>query len=124
VVWDPPKKPVNVTRMIIYSLIPILSIYAGWRIQKFWLLFIVNFVIGIITGYTIGWYGFIISIPVSVFLVWHYAKEYNEKVGTVHSLHNPMSHMWCQNCDKRYPLSVTQCSICAGPLILREYHEG
>lgn len=53
-VWDPPNKPVNVTRIIIYSLIPILSIYAGWRIQKFWLLFIVNFVVGTVTAYLIG----------------------------------------------------------------------
>jgi len=30
-VWDPPKQKVNVTRMIIYSFIPILSIYPEWR---------------------------------------------------------------------------------------------
>ena len=77
--------------MMIYPLIPILSIYAGWRIQKFWLLFIVNFV-GIVTGF-IGAaaeeagtpsggiiLGLAISIPVSLFLVRKFAVEYNEKI--------------------------------------------
>lgn len=85
-VWDPPKQTVNVTRMIIYSLIPILSIYAGWRIQKFWLLFIINFLVGFGVNFAIGYplgnpfIGLIISIPISIFVVWHYAKAYNEKI--------------------------------------------
>jgi hypothetical protein len=85
-VWNPPKQPVNVTRMVIYSLIPILSIYAGWRIQKFWMLVIINFLIGfgvnIAVGYPLGnpYIGSIISIPISIFVVWHYAKAYNVKI--------------------------------------------
>ena len=91
-VWDLPKKQVNVTRMMIYSLIPILSIYAGWRIQKFWLLFIVNFIVGVATGflgaslekagtpYAGIILGLAISIPVSLFLVRKFAIEYNEKI--------------------------------------------
>ena len=92
-VWDPPKKPVNVTRMMIYSLIPILSIYAGWRIQKFWLLFIVNFIIGVATGFISNalekagdlYAGIIlslaVSISVSLFLVRKFSIEYNERIG-------------------------------------------
>lgn len=94
-VWDPPNKPVNVTRMIIYSLIPILSIYAGWRIQKFWLLFIVNFVVGTVTAYLVGWYGIFVSVPISVFLVWHYANKYNERFAATsppsECLNNPIA---------------------------------
>jgi len=88
-VWDPPKQKVDVTRMIIYSFIPILSIYAGWRIQKFWLLVVINFVFGL--GISIPMqllfpfpFGLVLSlgieILVSVFVVKHFAEEYNEKV--------------------------------------------
>jgi len=92
-VWDPPKKPVNVTRMIIYSFIPILSIYAGWRIQKFWVLLGINIVIGFGVGMVAEaaaaaantpYLGIVISlaiqIPVSVFIVRHFARKYNEKI--------------------------------------------
>ena len=88
-VWDPPKQKVDVTRMIIYSFIPILSIYAGWRIQKFWLLVVINFVLGL--GISVPMqllfpfpFGLVLSlgieILVSVFVVKHFAEEYNEKV--------------------------------------------
>jgi hypothetical protein len=91
-VWDPPKQQVNVTRMMIYSLIPILSIYAGWRIQRFWLLFIVNFVVGVLTGFVgaaleasgMRYVGIIlglaIGIPISLLLVRKFAIEYNERI--------------------------------------------
>ena len=88
-VLDPPKQKVDVTRMIIYSFIPILSIYAGWRIQKFWLLVVINFVFGL--GISVPMqllfpfpFGLVLSlgieILVSVFVVKHFAEEYNEKV--------------------------------------------
>ena len=88
-VWDPPKQKVDVTRMIIYSFIPILSIYAGWRIQKFWLLVVINFVFGL--GISVPMqllfpfpFGLVLSlgieILISVFVVKHFAEEYNEKV--------------------------------------------
>jgi len=88
-VWDPPKEPVNVTRMIIYSFIPILAIYAGWRIQKFWLLVGIFFVIGLVFGATIEIilpypYSIILSIATSiliqVYIVRHFAIKYNEKI--------------------------------------------
>lgn len=91
-VWDPPKQQVNVRRMIIYSFIPILSIYAGWRIQKFWLLFIINFILGVSVGfltrplqeasppYAGVLVGLAVQIPVSIFLVRKFAMEYNEKI--------------------------------------------
>jgi hypothetical protein len=89
-VWDPPKQQVNVTRMIIYSFIPILSIYAGWRIQKFWVLLVINiaigFGLGVIFGFTLGpaggWVSWIVSIPISIFVVRHYARKYNEKIAS------------------------------------------
>ena len=92
-VLDPPRQPVNVNRMIIYSFIPILGAYAAWRIQKFWLLLIINFGIGIpiqfvtdaiieasdnpILGLGIA---LAISIPLSVLIVRHFAREYNNKI--------------------------------------------
>ena len=79
-VLDPPKKPVNVTLMIIFSFIPILSIYAGWRIQKFWLLLVINFGVGLVTGYFLGWWGIFVQVPIAVFVVRHYARAYNAKV--------------------------------------------
>ena len=91
-VWDPPKQQVNVTRMIIYSFIPILSIYAGWRIQKFWLLVVINFVLGLGISIPIQMifpfpYGImsnlVIEIVVSVFVVKHFAEKYNEKINNV-----------------------------------------
>jgi len=95
-VWDPPKQKVNVTRMIIYILIPILSIYAAWRIQKFWLILLIS--IAISTGisvatmpallipdetisgivFSIASYGS--SIVANILLVRYFARKYNEKI--------------------------------------------
>lgn len=92
-VFDPPKQQVNVTRMIIYSFIPILSIYAGWRIQKFWVLLGINIVVGIGVSAVAEaaefaantpYLGLVISlaiqIPLSVYIVRHFARKYNEKI--------------------------------------------
>ena len=96
-VWDPKKEQVNVTRMMIYSLIPIVSNYAMWRIQKFWkiTLILIPFAIAdrlLTSAITqnpsseIGPLDFIslgflaISIIVTVLLVKHYAQKYNEKI--------------------------------------------
>jgi len=90
-VWDPPKQKVNVTRMIIYSFIPILGIYAAWRIQKFWLLVLLGLVVGIglsITlapisltfpelSYVISMIG---SIVINILIVKYFAEKYNEKI--------------------------------------------
>jgi len=92
---EPPKQQVNVTRMIIYSFIPILSIYAGWRIQKFWLLVVINFAIGLGVATPIQMifpfpYGIIISlliqIALSVYLVKYFAEKYNEKIEKIHEM--------------------------------------
>ena len=90
-VWDPPKQKVNVTRMIIYSFIPILGIYAAWRIQKFWLIVILDLVIGFglsITltpisltfpelSYVISVIG---SLIINILIVKYFAEKYNEKI--------------------------------------------
>ena len=87
----PPKQEVNVTRMIIYSFIPILSIYAGWRIEKFWILVGINFAVGFALGIPLGMtlpepYGSIVSVPlsiiISIYVVRHFARKYNEKIKT------------------------------------------
>ena len=96
-VWDPKKEQVNVTRMMIYSLIPIVSIYAMWRIQKFWKITLILIPFGIadrlltsvitqnpsseIGPLDLISLGFLaISITVTVLLVKHYAQKYNEKI--------------------------------------------
>jgi hypothetical protein len=96
-VFDPKPEQVSVKRLMIYSLIPIVSIYAMWRIQKFWkiTLILIPFAIvdRLLTSVTmqnpsseIGPLDFIslfflgISIIVTVLLVKHYAQKYNEKI--------------------------------------------
>lgn len=70
--------------MMLYSLIPILSVYAGWRIRKFWVLLGINLVIGWGVGIPLGMvlpypYGTIASIaievPISLLIVRHFAKK-------------------------------------------------
>jgi hypothetical protein len=39
------------------------------------------------------------------------------------SYHDPMSHMYCEKCDRRYPMSFTNCTICNGKLVANEYIE-
>lgn len=74
---------------MLYSLVPILSIYAGWRIEKFWLLLLINFIIGIPIGIVFsvtktGWAGWIVGVGVqvaiSLFLVRYFAIRYNEEL--------------------------------------------
>jgi len=99
-VWDPKQETVDVKRMIIYSFVPILSVYALWRIQKFWLISLISIpisfgmqllmgvatipsqnqpIIGILLFLmTLGLY-----IAVCVLLVRHYAQKYNEKIENV-----------------------------------------
>jgi len=88
-VWDPPKQKVNVTRMIIYSFIPILGIYAAWRIQKFWLLVILGLLISVGLGITLTplsltspELSYVItvigSIITHILIVKYFAEKYNE----------------------------------------------
>ncbi len=39
------------------------------------------------------------------------------------SYRDPMSHMYCEKCDRRYPTSFTNCTICNGKLVAHEYVE-
>lgn len=90
-VWDPPKQKVNVTRMIIYSFIPILGIYAAWRIQKFWLLVILGLVVSVGLGITLTplslaspELSYVISvigsIIINILIVKYFAEKYNETI--------------------------------------------
>ena len=90
-VWDPPKQKVNVTRMIIFSFIPILGIYAAWRIQKFWLLVILGLVVSVGLGITLAplslaspelsyVFSVIGSIIINILIVKYFAEKYNETI--------------------------------------------
>jgi len=90
-VWDPPKQKVNVTRMIIYSFIPILAIYAGWRIRKFWVIGAIQLLVGYglslpLEVFVPDPFGYIFSISISiattVYFVKHFARKYNEKINS------------------------------------------
>jgi len=91
-VLDPPRKKVDVFVMIIFSFIPILGIYAAWRIQKFWMLLLLELGISIIFGIAIiplAFFmpelamimGVVVGIGANVLLVKYYAEKYNEKIG-------------------------------------------
>tara|TARA_Y100001936_G_C15565386_1_gene404367 strand:- start:58 stop:363 length:306 start_codon:yes stop_codon:yes gene_type:complete len=95
-VWDPKPETVNVNRMMIYSLVPILSAYALWRIQKFWLISLISIPISLGVEFLMTAliyveptppFGAILSfmalglyIATCVLLVKHYAQKYNEKI--------------------------------------------
>ena len=88
-VWDPPRQEVNVSRMMIYSIFPFIAIYAGWRIQKFWVIGAIQLLVifGLLLPLDIFLFpqmGSLISLPLSIILsiciVRHYAIKYNEKI--------------------------------------------
>ena len=95
-VWDPKPENVNVKRMMIYSLVPILSIYALWRIQKFWLITLISIPISLGTEALMTALIYVEPTPTSgallslmilgsyiaicLLLVMHYAEKYNEKI--------------------------------------------
>lgn len=97
--WDPPKQSVDIRTMMTYSVIPVLDVYALWRIQKFWaaigISFIASMAVGSVIGVLLGGgilaglidsnvysyvAGYIIGVPVSLVFVRHFAKKYNEKI--------------------------------------------
>ena len=105
-VWDPKQETVDVNRMIIYSFVPILSVYALWRIQKFWLISLISIPISFGMQLLMG----AATIPVQnspavaillflmvlgsyiaicVLLVRHYAKKYNEKIENIGGVVEP-----------------------------------
>ena len=94
-VFDPTPEQVNVRRMMIYSILPILSFYALWRIQKFWLITLILTpiylgmeMLDIVSSYLDYEFNLdLINIVVIVLylgfvllLVRHYAQKYNEKI--------------------------------------------
>ena len=90
-VLDPPREKVDVTLMIIFSFIPILGIYAAWRIQKFWMLLLIEIGISFVFGIAIIplafflpelsiFIGLAVGIGANVILVKHFAEKYNDKI--------------------------------------------
>ena len=97
-VFDPTPEQVNVRRMMIYSILPILSFYALWRIQKFWLitLILIPIYLGIeildIMSDNLGYesnldliniVAIVLHLGFSLSLVRHYAHKYNEKISNI-----------------------------------------
>lgn len=89
-VLDPTPEKVNVRRMMIYSIFPIVSIYAGWRIQKFWILYGITFLAGFLVGSLVQFVGlpyvfvyvisFVVNGVVSLYIVRYFANRYNAKL--------------------------------------------
>ena len=91
-VWDPPRQEVNVTRMIIYSVIPFLDIYSAWRIQKFWVIGGIQLLgliglsltletfLPVVDEWLYGILYFFPEIIIAIFLTRHFARKYNEKI--------------------------------------------
>ena len=99
-VLDPPRQPVSVNRMIVYSLIPILNIYAAWRIQMFWIMVGISIASGIAIFYPAETfipdpYGFIVALTldgiVSVLATKYFAVKYNKRMGVESAPANPGS---------------------------------
>lgn len=93
-IWNPPKQKVNITKMMIYSVIPLVIIYVGWRIQKFWILLGINFLFTIIfhisMNYTVPSFytyvmSFVIGNIISLVCVRYFADKYNRKIAQVSS---------------------------------------
>jgi hypothetical protein len=92
-VWNPEKKEVDVKRMMIYSVIPFLSVYSQWRIQKFWVINILLLPFGIMNQIAInyteqfstihGLYSYlplvivILTLVLGVLLTKNFAEKYN-----------------------------------------------
>jgi hypothetical protein len=90
VVLDPPAQKVNVRRMMIYSIFPIVSIYAGWRFQKFWILYGITFLAGFLVGSLVQFIGipyvfvyvvsFVVNGILSLYIVRYFTNRYNAKL--------------------------------------------
>ncbi len=88
--YKPPDKEVNVRRMIIYSFLPFVVVYAAWRIKKFWVLFGLSLVLPAL--FTMAYvtllliptlaypFSFVLEIIVQVYIIKHYARKYNENL--------------------------------------------
>ena len=99
-VLDPPKQPVNVNRMIIYSLIPILNIYSAWRIQIFWIMIGLSILSGAAIFYPAETllpspYGsivaFVLDGVLSLLATRYFATKYNDKVAAAPGYSYPIS---------------------------------
>lgn len=88
-VWNPPRQEVNVTTMMIYSIIPIINIYSAWRIQKFWVIGGIELLVGLglsqpLEAFLPVPFGYVVSflptIIIAIFFTRHFARKYNEKI--------------------------------------------
>jgi len=77
--------------MIICPFVPILAIYAGWRIQKFWLLLILDFIVSVSVGGSLSPISTVSpelsmvldiagTIIINIILVKHFAEKYNQTI--------------------------------------------
>lgn len=88
------KEPVSITRQTIYAIIPILDLYAAYKIEKFRLYFIIMIGIGLAVSFGIETslpypYKYIageaIGIPIAVYLIRRWSKKWNEKFNSANN---------------------------------------
>ncbi len=94
-VGNPPKQKVDVTLMIILSFLPIVCLYAAWRIQKFWALVVLGIILELLIwasffllGFAVSWelslvVSLVAYIGLTVLFVKYYAEKYNAKIEPV-----------------------------------------
>ena len=113
-VLDPPRKEVNALHMVILSFIPIVGIWVAWRIQKFWLILLLELGISIVFSVVImplaffapdlAWIvGLIVGVGANALLVNHFAEKYNEKISGIprNSQHNEKITNYVQQDTKK-----------------------
>lgn len=85
----PPRQRVSTARMTAYSVVPILSIYAVWRIEKFWVLLGINLLAGVAMGILFQFefeaqyktaISILSSMAITACAVRHFAGRYNEGI--------------------------------------------
>ncbi len=83
------QEPVSIKRQTVYALIPILDLYAAYKIEKFRWYFVIVLAVGISVSTAFRLlipfpYGLAIEIPVelavSVYLIRRWSKEWNAKL--------------------------------------------
>src|SRR5438445_525154 len=82
------EEPVNITRQTIYAIIPILDLYAAYKIKKFWWYVVIMLGIGLGVSFGIKMvlpdpYSFfleeVFTIPIAVYLIRKWSKKWNER---------------------------------------------
>ena len=90
------KKPVSVNWQTLFILIPIIDLWAAYRVEKLGLyilliiaLFVVGFIVGFVEGFLylvtsdfFSWMIFLVGVGISIYLIRKWSEEWNEKFET------------------------------------------